>query len=250
MTTTRKRWSGTGQDPSAPDLALSIYMQWKPDFARKYSTINGYEPNNLIAAAAWTKIPKDLIASDAVIYKDKKTGLWVQAVGYPLITRENYRNWIELQTSLGAVKTWTNQYAQPRLPLRPYTQQETPGKVIDQVSYIEMIAEQGKFMVNGIDLCELNPRGRPKDLDVYAEPPKRKTYPKRSDGKFYARSNSKFIETPKGIFISITAAADANDMTFSGLNYHLKKRTPGYRTITHEEYLIRSAILNKSEATE
>jgi len=250
MDKARKKWTGEFPHPEAPDLVLSVLMKWVPDCSKKYSTINGYEPNNLIAAAAWTKIPPDLVASDAFIYKDKKTGLWVQAVGYPLITNETYRAWVELQTSLGAVKTWTNYYAQPRLPQKPYTLKEVPAKTADKVTYIEMIADQNKFVVNGINLVDLNPTGRPKDIDVHAEPTPRKTYEKRETGKFYARRNSKYIETPKGIFISITAAADANDMTFSGLNYHLKKGTKGYRTISYEEYLIRSAVLNKSETTE
>jgi hypothetical protein len=250
MSNERKKWSGNGISPIAPDLALSVYMQWKQDPARRYSSINGYEPNNITAAAAWTLIPNDLIASDAVIYRDKKTNLWVQAVGYPLIPREKTKDWIELQMAHGAVQYWTNQYAQPRLPLKPYTQIETPGKVIDQISYIEMINEQGKFLVNGIDLRDLNPRGRPKDINVHAEPRKRKVYEKRDGTKFVIRKNSKFLTTPKGVYLSVTQAAADMGMTFCGLSYHLKRNTPGYRYITEDEYLIRSAVLNKNEATE
>lgn len=250
MKQVRKRWSGVMIVPEAPDLVLSRAVEWTPDFQKKYSTLNGYEPNNLIAAAAWTNIPRDLIASDAFIYKDRKTKLWVQAVGYPLITRENYRDWIELQMSAGASQYWINQYAQPRLPLKPYTQIETPGKVIDQISYIEMINEQGKFIVNGIDLRDLNPRGRPKDIDVYAELPKRKTYEKRDTGVFHIRRNSKFLQTPKGVYASVSSAAADMGMTFCGLTYHIKRNSPGYGYITEDEYLIRSAVLNKNETTE
>jgi len=89
MTNFRKRWTGDLPHPEAPDLMLSRAMAWTPDPQRKYSTINGLEPNNISAAVAWTKIPQDLVASDAFIYKDRKTGLWVQAVGYPLISKEH-----------------------------------------------------------------------------------------------------------------------------------------------------------------
>jgi len=246
----RKKWSGCSIDPAAPDLVLSRAVGWAPDHQRKYSTINGYEPNNLTAAVAWTKIPKDLVASDAFIYLDKSTNLWVQAVGYPLINKEQSRDWIDLQMNAGAQGFWTNQYAIPRLPQKSYTQRETPQKSIDQVTYIEMLAHQNKFLVNGINLCDLNPLGRPKDLDVNGEAIKRKTYAKRDTGVFYIRRNSRFIETPKGVYFSISSAAADIGMSFPGLNFHLKKGTPGYRIISKEEYLLRVEELNKNSTTE
>jgi hypothetical protein len=246
----RKKWSGDFPKPESPDQVLSALVKWIPDSTKRYSTINGLEPNNITAAVAWTKIPRDLVASDAFIYKDNKTGLWVQAVGYPLITREQAKSWIDLQLANGAQKSWFNQYAQPRLPQKPYTLREIPAKTIDKVTYIEMLAYQNKFMVNGINLLDLNPLGRPRDLDINAEPIKRKTYEKRKTGVFHIRSNSKFLATPKGVYFSISAAAADMGLTFSGLNHHLKKGTKGYRIITKEEYLTRVEELNKSEATE
>lgn len=250
MTKFIKKWSGNLPHPDMPDLVLSALMKWTPDNSKTYATINGYEPNNLTAAAAWTKIPQDLVASDAFIYKDKKTKLWVQAVGYPLISVQQAQSWIDLQMSNGAQQYWFNTGARPRLPQKPYTLREIPAKTADKVTYIEMIADQNKFVVNGINLWELNPAGKPRDIDVYAPPPPRKVYEKRNTGTYHIRSNSRFIETPQGFFQSVTAAADANGMTFSGLNYHLKKGTKGYRIITYEEYLIRTAVLNKNETTE
>jgi hypothetical protein len=140
----RKKWSGNYPHPEAPDQVLSALVKWVPDSTKKYSTINGYEPNNITAAVAWTRIPPDLVASDAFIYKDKKTGLWVQAVGHPLITREQSKSWIDLQIANGAQKSWFNQYAVPRLPQKPYTLREIPAKTIDKVTYIEMLAHQNK----------------------------------------------------------------------------------------------------------
>jgi len=246
----RKKWQGCDIDPQAPDLVLARAVNWVPDRGRKYSTINGYEPNNLTAAVAWTKIPPDLIASDAFIYKDKKSNLWVQAVGYPLIPKDKSRDWIDLQISNGAQGSWTNQYAVPRLPQQSYTQIETPRKSVDPITYIELLGQQNKFMLNGIDLLELNPRGRPKDCEIIQGPIVRKTYDKRDPTKFYVRSNSKFLETPIGVFASISSASHSLEMTFSGLTYHLKKKTPGYRYITQEEYLLRIADLNKNSTTE
>jgi len=246
----RKKWMGISPHPEAPDIMLSRAVNWAPDFQKKYSTINGYEPNNITAAVAWTTIPKDLIASDAFIYKDKLTGLWVQAVGYPLITREQAQSWIELQLSNGAQGYWYNQYAVPRLPQKPYTQREVPAKTIDQITYIEMIAHQNKFMVNGINLLDLNPVGRPKDIDVYAEPKERKIYEKRDPTKFHIRSNSKFLITPKGVYASISSAAADMGLSFCGLAYHMKKGTAGYTYITVEEYLMRVDKLNTNSTTE
>jgi hypothetical protein len=246
----RKKWSGDLPHPEAPDLVLSRVVSWTPDSQKKYSTLNGYEPNNITAAVAWTRIPEDLIASDAFIYKDKKTGLWIQAVGYPLIPREQAQNWINLQLENGAHTSWFNQYAQPRLPQKPYTLKEVPAKTNDKVTYIEMLAHQNKFTVNGINLVDLNPVGRPKDLDVTAEPPPRKQYVPRDTGVFHIRSNSKFVETPKGLYESVTAAAADMGMSFSGVNFHLKKGSKGYRIITGEEYLKRTAELNKDSTIE
>lgn len=250
MSNFRKRWSGAMLVPQAPDLVLSILVKWVPDSSKKYSTINGYEPNNITAAAAWTKIPPDLIASDAFIYKDKITGLWVQAVGYPLITVEQARSWVDLQMANGAEQYWTNLNAQPRLPQKPYTLREVPAKTVDPVTYIEMIGEQNKFIVNGQNLLDLNPLGRPKDVDVYAEPAKRKTYPRRNSGIFHIRSNSKFLQTPKGVYASITQAAADMGMSFCGVTHHLRKGTKGYAYITQEEYITRTQDLNKNEVTE
>ncbi len=246
----RKKWSGDFPHPEAPDLVLSRAVNWVPDSTKKYSTINGYEPNNIIAAAAWTKIPEDLVASDAFIYRDKKTGLWVQAVGYPLIPREQAQAWIELQMAEGAHSYWFNQYAQPRLPQKPYTLREVPGKTIDKITYIEMLAHQNKFMVAGINLLDLNPLGRPKEVDVHAEPVKRKNYPKKNTGIFHIRKNSKCLETPRGVYQSVSAAAGDMDMSFCGVTHHLKKNSPGYRYISVDEYLLRVEELNKNSTTE
>lgn len=250
MTRSRKKWSGDGVHPQAPDLVLSILVKWQPDSTGKYSTINGYEPDNFTAAAAWTKIPKDLIASDAFIYKDKTTGLWVQAVGYPLIPVERVNDWIDLQISHGAVCTWTNLCGLPRRLQKPYTLKEVPAKVIDKVTYIEMLAHQNKFIVNGQNLCDLNPVGRPKDIDVFAESPERKQYQKRNTGIFHIRRNSRFIETPKGVYASISSAASDMEMSFSGITFHLKKNSKGYRYITADEYLLRINKLNTDNTTE
>lgn len=250
MTRSRKKWLGTGPFPKAPDLVLSVLVKWIPDPAKKYSTINGYEPNNFTAAAVWHKIPKDLIASDAFIYKDKQTGLWVQAVGYPLITKDTAMAWIDLQLANGAQSAWINLNAHPRLPQKPYTLREIPGQTKDPVTYIEMLGEQNKFVVNGIDMLDLNPLGRPRDVDVHADHTKRKIYPKRDPNKFHIRKNSKFLETPKGVYQSVTQAAADMGMSFCGLTYHLDKGTLGYRYIPVEEYLIRIEKLNKNEATE
>lgn len=246
----RKRWTGLSPHPEAPDLVLSRAVSWTPDSTKKYSTINGYEPNNITAAVAWTKIPNDLIASDAFIYKDKKTGLWVQAVGYPLIPRELAQAWIELQINNGAVGSWYNRYAQPRLPQKPYTLKEVPAKTVDKVTYIEMLAHQNKFMLNGINLLDLNPVGRPKDVDIFAEPPKRKTYEKRDPTKFTFRNNSKCLMTPKGVYQSVSQAAGDMGMSFCGLAYHMKKGTAGYRYISADEYLLRVDKLNTTSTTE
>lgn len=251
MTRSRKKWSGNSVPlPEMPDAVLSRLVQWTPDSSKRYSTLNGYEPNNLSAAAAWIKIPPDLVASDAFIYQDKKTALWIQAVGYPLIPVEQVQSWCDLQLSSGAEQVWTNLAAQPRLPQKPYTQREMPGKASDPVTYIEMIACQKKFIINGLDMTELVPWAKPKDVDVYAEPPKRKTYPKRETGKFFIRTNSKCLETPKGIYQSVTQAAADLGMSFCGVTHHLKRGTKGYRYISVDEYLERIAELNKSEATE
>jgi hypothetical protein len=250
MKQVRKKWTGCSIDPQAPDLVLSRAVNWVPDPQRKYSTINGYEPNNITAAVAWTKIPPDLIASNAFIYRDLRSKLWVQAVGYPLIPREKSRDWIDLQMSNGAQGFWTNQYAVQRLPQRSYTQIETPRKSVDPITYIELLGQQNKFMVNDINLLELNPRGRPKDCEITSGPILRKTYDKRNLGIFHIRSNSKFLQTPKGVYASISSASADMDMTFSGLKYHLTKNTPGYRYITQDEYLLRSQELNKNSTTE
>jgi len=251
-TNVRKKWTGNGLCPDAPDLVLGRLVGWVPDSTKKYSTINGYEPNNITAAVAWTKIPKDLVASDAFIYRDKKTGLWVQAVGYPLIPKEQAQAWIDLQMVNGALSSWYNQYAQPRLPQKPYTQREIPAKTADKVTYIEMLGHQNKFVVNGINLVDLNPLGRPRDIDVNAEPEKRKskTYTKRDPTQFTIRKNSKCLETPRGVYQSVTQAAADMNMSFCGITHHMRKGTAGYRYITVEEYLIRSAVLNKHEVTE
>ena len=246
----RKKWSGDFPKPESPDQVLSALVKWVPDSSKRYSTINGLEPNNITAAVAWTKIPPDLVASDAFIYKDRKTGLWIQAVGYPLITREQAKSWIDLQISSGAQRSWFNQYAVPRLPQKPYTQREIPAKTADKVTYIEMIAEQNKFMCNGQNLLDLNPLGRPRELEIEQGPIKRKTYAKRDPNKFIPRRNSRFIETPKGVYFSISAAAADLGMTFQGLNFHLKKGSPNYRTISEQEYLLRVEQLNTNSTTE
>jgi len=246
----RKKWTGDFPKPEAPDQVLSALVKWVPDSTKRYSTINGLEPNNITAAVAWTRIPTDLVASDAFIYKDRKTKLWIQAVGYPLIPREQAKSWIDLQMVNGAQRSWFNQYAQPRLPQKPYTQREIPAKTADKITYIEMIAEQNKFMVNGINLLDLNPLGRPREIEIVEGPIKRKNYAKRDPSKFTFRRNSKFLMTPKGVYQSVSSAAGDMGMSFCGLTYHMKKGTTGYSYISAEEYLLRVAELNKNSTTE
>jgi hypothetical protein len=251
MTNFRKKWSGkTLPQPELPSLVLSRLTQWTPDSSKKYSTLNGYEPNNLTAAVAWTKIPDDLVASDAFIYKDKLTGLWIQAVGYPLIGIESIQTWIDLQMSQGACQYWTNLNAQPRLPQKPLTLREVSAKNIDQITYIEMIDQQNKFVVNGVDMTELVPWARARSVDVLTTRKPRKTYTKRDTGVFHIRSNSKFLTTPKGVYFSVSAAAADMGLSFCGLTYHLKRGSNGFRYITEEEYLVRTAKLNTNSTTE
>jgi len=232
MSEIRKKWSGDFPRPEAPDLVLSALVKWVPDSTKRYSTINGYEPNNITAAVAWTKIPRDLVASDA------------------FISREQAQTWIDLQISNGAVTSWYNQYAQPRLPQKPYTLREIPAKTIDKITYIEIIGEQNKFMVAGQNLLDLNPLGRPRNLDIHAEPIKRKNYPRKNTGIFHIRRNSKCLETPKGVYQSVSAAAGDMGITFSGITHHLNKGTQGYRYISVEEYLLRVNELNTNSTTE
>jgi hypothetical protein len=249
MTNFRKKWMGDRPLPQSPDMVLSALLKWIPDHTKKYSTVNGYEPNNLTAASAWHKIPEDLIASDAFIYKDKKTGLWIQAVGYPLISKLQADSWVDLQMSSGAVRCWTNPNATPRLPQKPYSQREVYSKNTDQITYIEQIGQQNKFTVNGINLLDLNPLGRPRPIED-CEPKQRKDYVKQDPSKFYIRSNSRCLQTPTGIYASISQAAADMGVSFNGVSHHLKRNTPGYRVISGLEYQQRMQELNKSEATE
>jgi hypothetical protein len=127
---------------------------------------------------------------------------------------------------------------------------EVPAKTIDKITYIEILGEQNKFMVNGINLLDLNPLGRPREIEIEQGPVKRKTYAKRDPNKFIPRRNSRFILTPKGVYFSISAAAADLGLSFQGLNFHLKKGNPNYRTITEEEYLLRLEELNTNSTTE
>ena len=105
-------------------------------------------------------------------------------------------------------------------------------------------------MVAGQNLLDLNPLGRPRAIDIYAEPRKRKNYARKNTGIFHIRSNSKCLETPKGVYQSVSAAAGAMGMSFCGVTHHLKRGSPGYRYISVEEYLLRVEDLNKNSTTE
>jgi len=63
-----------------------------------------------------------------------------------------HTSWIDLQISNDAHSSWYNQYAQPRLPQKPYTLREITAKTIDQGTYIEPLAVQ-----NPLHVADINP---------------------------------------------------------------------------------------------
>jgi hypothetical protein len=224
--------------PYQPNLVLAKLLSWKKPTG-KYAACSYPEPDNFTAAAAFKKIPQDLVASNAFIYKDARTGLWVQAVGCKLVPPKLVSAWCQLQLDNGAIAIWVNNKPEPvRL-------QHTFGEDHDLLARLQ---EMNKFMLNGQNLMSwfddtlgfMDMTGGEfvinelfKDRGFKRE---RKKYPRLEPGQ-RQRKASKPVKTPLGLFASMGLAAVAHGWNQPKLSNKFKNDKDGsFVYLDPEEY--------------
>lgn len=111
----KRQWQGwLDIVPEHPDRVLSRHINWEK--GRKDEATSEYpEPCNLVAAAAYELLPKQL-PDYALLYKDELTGLWVQAIDIRALSPDMANDWLKQQRQQGAVAIWKNPKAEPLRP--------------------------------------------------------------------------------------------------------------------------------------
>jgi hypothetical protein len=249
---TKKKWQGMqGRLPDDPDNVLTRLQHWTIGSQRNMATQQYPEPCNLIAASAWHRIPPDMIATESFIYRDRRTGLWIQAVGTRLIPRDLVAAWLDLQQTGGAVATWTNLAAIPPRRQPTLSAKEIITTRLDPVTLAHQLNERGLYRIRGVDIRAWYPelfQGidniRVADYDEEGMLKLRK--PKTTKLAEQSCGSSKCIETPLGVFASAKIAAEAAGIKPARVYLLAKHQRGGYRYITKQEYLAQAEI-NKSD---
>lgn len=211
--------------PLDPDLVLSRHTKWVRDPSYRFSTLDGPEPDNLTAASAWPgPIPDNALAHEAFIYKDKHTNLWIQAVPWNVVPAQEIVSWNDMQRALGAVAVWYNGNAKPIRRRKTYAERELNHMSSKDITYVDLLYSAGLTKFGDIDFAELLPQGKAKSLDIEELKSTinlnlsgRKKYPKLAPGQ-KQRQASKPVQTPQGVFKSVTAAAAHYNWTVSKMS--------------------------------
>ena len=231
--------------PQDPDLVLVKLLNWNAGPVYGRATAAYPEPCNLIAAAAYVgRIPAHAIGREAFIYKDKKTKLWVQAVGTKEVQDTGITQWHDLQRSFGAVAVWFFNQAQPPRRQVSYVDVSDEMKIHDNIGSIHLLYQNGKFKLGDIDFTKIYPdkfggvdavhvQEETKPLTNYsiAKIKQEKKLPEQKCGY------SKCCVAPHGVFASATDAGKAIGKSGNWVSLRAVKEIDGYRYITKAEYL-------------
>jgi len=220
MSKDRRKWQGfIPRFPQSPDTVLAKLIQWTPGYGKGIATCEGTEPITLIGASAWQGlVPKDMLASEAFIFKDVDTGLWVQAVSTNLIKHEDLNAWLELQYTSGALAIWSNTGAiMPRMPKDSGKIDSWSGTI--KPSYIArpITPMTTKFTIP-------RPKGQFIAQVALGDIPGR------------GKGRAKCIRTPQGIFRSATKAAAVIKRSVTYITTRAAEERQGFKYITAEEY--------------
>jgi hypothetical protein len=241
-----RKWIGSLKEfPQDPDLVLVKLLNWNAGIYGGRATAAYPEPCNIIVAAAYVgHIPSHAIGREAFIYKDKKTKLWVQAVGTKEVQNSGITQWHDLQRSFGAVAVWYFNQAQPPRRQVSYVDLSNEMKTHDPVSSIHLLHQNGKFKLGEFDFTKIYPdkfggvegmyvREPIKPLDNYkiARLNKEKKLPEQKCGY------SKCCIAPHGVFASATDAGKVIGKTGNWVSLRCVKEIDGYKYISKQEYL-------------
>ena len=239
-----KKWLGSARhQPEQPDIVVARHLRWTMASRHNWATVSYPEPCNLTAAAAWSQIPRDMIAREAIIYRDGPSGLWIQAVAYRLIPPDLAGAWCDLQSSMGAVATWRAVNPQPARHQPTLVEAEINSRSHDDVTLTHVLDQLDKFMIGDKNIKLIMPdsfgdmtRGYIKQTWVK---------PQRAPGQVKC---SKCILTPQGVFVSARAASDALGIKYNQVALRAQRCQDGFRYITTEEYLAHKKINNTDTA--
>jgi hypothetical protein len=255
----KRNWQGTIINiPADPDLVLSRHLRWIRPVNSDYSTLNGDEPDSITSASAWARpMPMSSIGSAALIYKDPISGMWIQAVTWRQVNKDQSQAWCQEQLRLGASATWFNHGSRPHRYRKTMAEQELSKINAKELTYVDLITEQGLLQFGDIDFTVLMPRARRRDVEYHhdAYPKTAEKIPKVKQPRTMAKTHSqptwKPVRTPLGVFRSISEASISHDITPPGMNARIRNpRMPEYYCITQAEYEIMKNSISKNSQGE
>ena len=242
----KRIWQGNCQleQPANPVVSLAKHLDWhRAQNNRHLANCSYPEPINLTAASAWLKIPRLNLERRAIIYRDTATRLWIKAVAINEVPVNDITNWRQQQLDLGAELVWINPYAEParqQLTLNDLdTEPGTQNKGLDPLCLTVRLQQMGKYQIGEYDVVKLLPQKfRYTDVSDTAKlkkPPKTRSSRGKKGG-----GNCKPVETPEGIFVSATKAAEVLDVSVTWVTLRARKNKHGFKYITYEEFLLKN----------
>ena len=250
-----RRWRGLIQSmPQEPDLYLAKQLAWARPNNKKYAVASSTypEPDNLTAAAAFEKLPRDLVPKEGLIYKDVSTGLWVIVVAIKLIPLDQIQAWCDMMYGAGACALWYNPRAVAARKQLDWNEQEIDIRNHDKISHVDRLLEQG-FKILEMPKLEILPTTTATGINVkYISKPVKKVtqWTKYKQSRNYADPDYKIkgehggcrpVMTPDGVYNSVTEAALAMKRSPSYVSVRIAKRIQGWRKLTRAEYELLTA---------
>jgi hypothetical protein len=242
----KKLWQGdyAGSQPASPVLVLARHIDWQRAQNNRHMASCSYpEPINLTGASAWTSIPRDNLERTAIIYRCSYTNLWIKLVAVNEVPVCELSQWTQQQFDQGAVLVWVNIYAesarqQPCLNDLD-TEPGTQNKGLDPLCLTVRLQQMDKYKIGDCDIIKILPE-KFRFTDVSDTANLKKPAKSRSSRGKKGGGNCKPVETPEGIFVSATKAAEVLDVSVTWVTLRARKNKHGFKYISHEEYLLRN----------
>jgi hypothetical protein len=215
---------------------LARQIRYERDWRGRHATCSYPEPDNIIAAVLYKRLPKhEWLAEEGILYRCTRTHGWVHAVDTRTVSHDTVQTWINVQLEFGAHAWWFNNKARPLRPQLNALEMDMDLRKNDSVTLSHRLKDQGLDLLGDLNLFDLAGRGGPNILLEDKIPEVRRTNETINGINFNKLTRP--VQTPLGYFLSATQAAQAQGVKPMYIIYRAGLNHDGCRYISREEYV-------------